>query len=353
MRARLQQRGICIITGVWLLLGCAACLAAELAPDEDWLLFQKRYVSVEGRVIDTGNVGISHSEGQGTGMLFAVHNKDRRAFDNIWRWTHANLQVRDDRLLAWKWVPEGTGGRVTDKNNATDGDLFAAWALYRAARLWNDAAYLKAAREISRDIRIKLVGQSPHGLYLLPAVQGFVKQEIVTVNLSYWIFPALQEIHSIDPAPEWAGLITGGLNLLKVARFGRWQLPPDWLQLAGKPEPAPEFKPRFGHDAVRIPLYLIWAKLGTAENVKPFTDFWSYFAGARFVPSWCALTDDSVDSYNASTGIQAIIALARAQPSTATKKYQLRLPKLSADQDYYSANLFLLTKMAAVEMNAK
>ena len=336
MRDRLQRAAIAIIAGVLMVLGCAVCHAAALAPDEDWLFFQKLYVGAEGRIIDTGNAGISHSEGQGIGLLLAVHNKDRRAFDSIWRWTQANLQVRDDKLLAWKWVPEGSAGRVTDKNNATDGDLFVAWALYRAARLWGDAGHLKSAREITRDIRAKLVGQSPYGSYLLPAAQGFVKQEIVTVNLSYWVFPALQEIKSFDPAPEWEGLINGGLSLLRSARFGRWQLPPDWLQLAAKPEPAHDFKARFGHDAVRIPLYLIWAKLGTETYLKPYNDFWGYFAGARFVPAWSTLTDDSVDSYNASTGIQAIVALTRAQTSTATKKTQLRLPKLAADQDIFS-----------------
>ena len=65
---------------------------------------------------------------------------------------------------------------MVDGNNATDGDLFIAWALYRAGRQWNDAAYLQAGTEISRDIRAKLLGQSPHGPYLLPGERGFVKE---------------------------------------------------------------------------------------------------------------------------------------------------------------------------------
>ena len=89
-----------------------------------------------------------------------------------------------------------------------------------------------------------------------------------------------------------------------------------------------------------FPLYLIWAKLDTPDNLKPFRDFWGYFKSASFVPAWSNLTDDSVDSYNAFPGIQAIISLSN---------HQRLLPKLSPDQPYYSASLLFLTKMAAQE----
>ena len=323
------------------------------APDADWLTYQTLYISPQGRIIDTGNGRISHSEGQGTGMLLAVHYKDRAAFDRIWNWTRINLQVRDDRLLAWKWAPGDPAGGLLDRNTATDGDLLAAWALARATRLWGAARYLQAAREISRDIRAKLCRETSRGLVFLPGEQGFVNQDTVTVNLSYWVFPALRDIERIDPAPEWQRLKDSGLDLLRAGRFGRWQLPPDWLRLADKLEIAPEFKPRFGYDAVRVPLYLIWAGLGTPDNLRPFNDFWGYFAGAHFVPAWCALNDDSIDSNNASTGIQAIVSLVRVQATTGGKKRSPALPRLGTGEDYYSASLLLLAKMAALENKLK
>jgi len=346
-------RMIRLVAGAFLVLACASGAKAGAAPDADWLLYQKLYIGPEGRVIDTGNGGISHSEGQGIGLLLAAHHRDRAAFDKIWRWTQLNLQFRADRLLAWKWAPGENGGGIADANNATDGDLFVAWALSRGARLWGEAQYLQAAREISRDIRVKMIVQSDHGLLLLPAEHGFVKPEGVTINLSYWLFPALQDMHRLDPAPEWADLIESGLNLLRSGRFGRWQLPPDWLRIADKLEIAPEFKPRFSYDAVRIPLYLIWAKLDNADNLKAFNDFWGHFTGARFVPAWSALSDDSIDSYNASAGIRAIISLARLQATVGGKARIPRLPRLEPGKDYYSANLLLLTKMAALESRAR
>jgi endoglucanase len=350
------------IAGIFLALACWACSLTGPAPDGDWLLYKQTYISPEGRVIDTGNAGISHSEGQGIGLLLAAHNKDQAAFDTIWKWTRLNLQVRDDKLSAWKWVPsvvtagtsggnagESGGGNVPDKNNATDGDIFIAWALYRAGRQWKEAAYLQAATEISRDIRAKLLGQSAHGAFLLPGEHGFVKEGGVTVNLSYWVFPALQELNELDPAPEWGKLIESGLGLLQSGRFGRWQLPSDWLRLADKPEIAPDFKPRFSYDAVRIPLYLIWAKLDSPDNLKPFNEFWGYFQSARFVPAWTAFADNSVDSYDAPPGIHAVISLTRRNGSANSGKEALRLPSLNPGQDYYSASLLLLAKVAAQE----
>ena len=346
------------IAGILLALACWACSLTGPAPDGDWILYKQSYISPEGRVIDTGNAGISHSEGQGIGLLLAAHNKDHAAFDNIWQWTRINLQVRDDKLAAWKWVPSGVtgesgGGSVADKNNATDGDLFIAWALYRAGRQWNEAAYLQAGTEISRDIRAKLMGQSPLGPFLLPGELGFVKEAGVTINLSYWVFPALQDLNRLDPAPEWGKLIESGLNFLQTGRFGRWQLPSDWLRLADKPEIAPGFMPRFSYDAVRIPLYLIWAKLDSPDNLRPFNEFWGYFLLARFVPAWTALTDDSVDSYDAPPGIQAVVSMTRLKGSAKSKRYKLHLPKLSPGEDYYSASLLLLTKLAVQESSVQ
>ena len=40
-------------------------------PPGDWSLYKKNFVSPQGRVIDDGNGGVTHSEGQGYGLLMA------------------------------------------------------------------------------------------------------------------------------------------------------------------------------------------------------------------------------------------------------------------------------------------
>lgn len=317
-------------------------------------MYQRTYLTAEGRIVDTGNGGVSHSEGQGIGMLLAAHYRDHAAFDQIWLWTRDNLEVRGDSLAAWKWEPQaGDGaGRVTDRNNATDGDLFIAWALCRAGWQWNDTTYLEAARAIARAIHSKLVAQTAYGPVLLPGAEGFVKNGVTTVNLSYWIFPALRDLDRLDPSLEWPQVTASGLSLVRAARFGRWQLPPDWLQLAPVLAPAPDFKPRFGYDAVRIPLYLVWADVGDAGDMKPFNDYWAYFDGARFVPAWTQFSDDSIDSFNASPGMLAVTTLTRRR-ATGKGPQQPTFAGLDTAKDYYAASLLLLAKLAAQESTAK
>ena len=317
----------------------------------DWLVYQQRFISPEGRVIDTGNSNVSHSEGQGYGMLLAAAHGDRQMFERIWQWTATHLQVRDDKLFAWQWTPTEHGGEVRDLNNASDGDLCIAWALARAGRQWQEPTYTEAALTISRDIRTTLFRTSETAVLFLPGIAGFATPTGLTVNLSYWIFPALQELSQFDPASEWERVIHTGLDLLKAARFGRWQLPPDWLVVQEPLTVSTDFPPRFSYNAIRIPLYLIWAGQDDPNLLQPFLDFWAYFDGARFTPAWTNVVDNSIDSYDASVGIHAIIQLVRA--ATASSGFQPpRLPSLDSTQDYYSASLLLLTKLAIRERSA-
>jgi len=114
------------IAACWFL--AATLLAAHAmaaAPETVWARFKQNFVAPDGRVIDTGQDGISHSEGQGVAMLLAVHHGDRASFERIWQWTKANLQVREDNLLAWRWTPEAG---ISDKNNASETYWLRSWS---------------------------------------------------------------------------------------------------------------------------------------------------------------------------------------------------------------------------------
>jgi endo-1,4-beta-D-glucanase Y len=312
------------------------------AADPDWEVFRRAFIEADGRVLDTGQGRISHSEGQGFAMLLAVHYEDRATFQRAWQWTQRNLQVRDDALLAWKWEPPGG---VSDRNNATDADVLVAWALARAAAKWKQPEYEEAARRICRDIRGKLVKRVAHGLVLVPALEGFDKPDGMTINLSYWVFPAFRELARIDPASEWDDLAKNGVTILEYSYFGRWRLPPDWLKLGERVAPGGPPPERFGYDAVRIPVYLLWSRQETPALLKPYRDFWGHFGSARDLPAWTNLKDDSVDSYGASVGIRAIAQAVREYPKLSAG----RLPALAGDASYYSAVLLLLTKVALRE----
>lgn len=322
-----------------------------VAADTDWILFKQRFLQPEGRIVDTGQQDrVSHTEGQGMTMVLAVHYDDRVAFDTVWQWTRQNMQVRNDRLLAWRWSPKDCvadhgKGCVTDKNNASDGDLFVAWGLLRACRKWKNPGYLAEATEIIHAIRKQLLLKTSRGIVLLPGAEGFGKAEGVVINPSYWLFPALRDIAQADPSPEWQDLQQTGINLLLEGHFGRWGLPADWILLGDKLTPAPGFSPRFSYDAVRIPLYLLWAKSETADLLSPFRSYWEHFKGAKFISAWTDLNDNSIDSYDASYGIRGIAQLTLSYPEL----HSAQMPALDATQDYYSSVLLLLAKTMRVE----
>jgi endoglucanase len=317
-----------------------ACLANAFA-SEDWIQFKSTYIT-DGRVIDKGQNSISHTEGQGMALLLAVQNNDPKSFTQIWDWTQRNLQVRDDKLFAWSWSPKAG---VNDMNNASDGDLFIAWALSRAYTKWNEPRYLFAAIQVSQSIREKLLRKTTKGTVLLPGAMGFEKSDGLKLNLSYWVFPAITELSSLDPAPEWEELKVTGLKLIEEARFGKWQLPPDWIKLEGE-KLIPVDGDQFGYDAVRIPLYLIWGQQAAPDSIKPFQNFWGTFTGKPLLPAWVNVNTGEMATYNASAGFQSIAALTLAYPDLSSTS----LPSFKPSQGYYSSMLSLLTEMALADL---
>jgi endoglucanase len=315
---------------------------------DGWITYRDRFVTEDGRVLDTGNKEVSHTEGQGWAMLFAEAAGDRPTFEKLWQWTRRNLQRSDNALFAWRFDPADDKTPVADPNDASDGDILIAWALLRASRRWHQPAYANAARRVVADIRRTLLVAAPgRRLVLLPGADGFKGEDRVTIiNPSYYVYPALRDFARLLPSPQWQRLRRDGLELLADARFGRWGLTPDWIAVDGNGavQPAAKFPARFGFDAIRIPLYLIWAREATPERLASYLDFWNEF-GAKPVPAWTDVKDNSVAPYPGSTGFRAIIELTRGvgRPTPAS------LPTIGDKDDYYSASLTLLAAIAQRE----
>ncbi|MTH99565.1 glycosyl hydrolase family 8 [Roseibium sp. RKSG952] len=224
-----------------------------------WRNFLAAFVTDDGAVQDDANNDISHSEGQGYGMLMAVAAGDRDAFERIRDFAIANLQVREDNLFAWKVERTGEAGayEVTDSNNATDGDLLIAWALVEAYKRWGNENDARLAADIYRDILSDLVIDTPYGPALLPGMEGFESEDATTFNLSYWVYPAFEAAGSVDSSGLWEGISSSGDALLTAAQQAPSYLPPDWIEI--NPDgvaPSRQFEDAFGYNAVRIPLYL-------------------------------------------------------------------------------------------------
>ena len=167
---------------------------------------------------------------------------------------------RSDALHSWRYRPDAAIP-VDDPNNATDGDLFIAWACWRPVGAGAGRSMRRGAA-IGRDMLRLLVRRAGTYSLLLPGAQGFERAGHV-VNPSYYVFPAFPLLARAVPDAAWARVAADGLTVLRLAgsaagdyrrtgcrSAGRWPLsrPTGWL-------------PRFSFDAVRVPLWLAWAGL--------------------------------------------------------------------------------------------
>lgn len=232
---------------------------------DEWAAYRSAFVS-DGRVVDTSNGNISHSEGQGYGLLLSYLADDRDSFADIWAFTQAELMVRDDGLVAWKWDPDANP-HITDENNASDGDILIAYALILAGEAWEDDGYVDAARSLANAVGATSTMRWRGRDILLPASFGFRREDQddgPVVNLSYWIFEAFPALARIAPDTDWDSIAQNGRRLVNETRIGPLGLPSDWLSLRTMPPaPAAAFPPEFGYNGIRIPLYLL--RGGTKE----------------------------------------------------------------------------------------
>ncbi|TKI07226.1 glycosyl hydrolase family 8 [Martelella alba] len=319
------------------LLGLVFALLAGGVQAESvgWHNYKSRFLLPDGRIIDTGNHNISHSEGQGYAMLLAVFNDDQATFDRLLNWTNAHLYRKDIGLYSWRYDPAGTPP-VADINTASDGDTLIAWALLQAGRKWQQPAYTDASGKLQAAIIkhnvIKFAGYT----LLLPGTTGFNHTSSVTLNPSYFIFPAWQAFYRQSHLKTWDDLAADGYKLLARMRFGAPQLPTDWVTLNADNTlaPADRWPSRFSFDAVRIPLYINWAQPKSLA-LGPYVAYWRQFDRLS-TPAWVDVLTNEKANYMLSPGMLAIRDAIMGNAAQVTGNI---LPQ----EDYYSASLHLLT----------
>ncbi len=218
--------------------------------------YAKAFVRSDGRVVDPQNGGITHSESQGYGMLLALLGNDRRTFERIWRFARDTLQ-RPDGLFAWKYEP---GRGVTDRNNATDGEILIASALALASMRWQVGSYRLAAERIAEAVGRRLILRYGGRTLLLPGEWARPTRfdNYATVNLSYHIPFATPLFSRLAPSRPWGEVARDERRLFDALIHP----PSEWTRVSehGEPVPAAGFPPEFSWNAVRIPLYLLQAE---------------------------------------------------------------------------------------------
>lgn len=247
----------------------AGPVAAACAPDPAWTAFRDSLISADGRVIDPATpVMATTSEGQSYGLFFALVNNDRDSFERLLRWTEDNLAGGDlaSRLPAWQWGRAEDGQwRVLDGNAASDADVWIAYALIEAGRLWREPRHEALGRALAARIIASESAQLPGlGLTLLPGPVGFhPAAQRWRLNPSYLPVQLLRGLGNRLGEPAWMALADSAGRLLQ--RSAPRGYAPDWLIYeAGRGFlPDVESKAVGSYNAIRV--YLWVAMLHPAE----------------------------------------------------------------------------------------
>jgi endoglucanase len=287
MRALRHRSAVCALTFAALSLAAAptataaAAHAAQPANCDDWTAYRQfvaRFVQQDGRVVDYSTaVQQSTSEGQSYAMFFALVANDRATFDRLLGWTRSNLSAgRFDsanvQLPAWQWgrKPDGSYG-VLDPNSASDADLWIAYDLFEAARLWREPSYSKLAwalvTQIEKQEVATLAGLGP---MLLPGPHGFQTGGTTRLNPSYLPLPVLRALAAEAPSGPWASIAANAYTLVKTTAPRGFS--PDWAAWRdGRFIVDPTSGDVGSYDAIRV---YLWAGLTDASDplAKPWLD---------------------------------------------------------------------------------
>lgn len=263
---------VLVIGAVLALAGYFAWVEYQARKDwPHWEAFYSHFVQADGRVVDRTAQDRSTSEGQVYAMFFAVVANQPERFASLLSWTANNLADGDlrENLPAWLWGRKDDGGwGIIDSNPASDANLWLAYSLLEAARLWDVAQYDDLGRAVLANVVAEEVVDLPGaGKMLIPAREGFTPEPgFWRLNPSY--IPPFQfaRLATLDPTGPWADILqTHAAMLAAITPKG---LAPDWAAFeTGQGFVADEETSAIGsYDAIRV---YLWAGMGCRLADEP------------------------------------------------------------------------------------
>ena len=228
-------------------------------PWQAWQSFRNNLISAEGRVIDNSDPRqITTSEGQSYALFLALVNDDREMFQRLLDWTEKNLAQGDltRHLPAWLWGRQDNNDwGVLDDNPAADSDLWIAYSLLEAGRLWGVRQYtLYGHLLLQRIAREEMVTLPDHGAVLLPGKSGFVDDDGWRLNPSYVPPQLVARAATALPDSPWSELNDNAVPfLIDSAPLG---IAPDWVVWDGQRWTYPGHQEQWAsYNAIRVYLW--------------------------------------------------------------------------------------------------
>lgn len=255
-----------------------------------WARYQEHFIQKDGRVVDYDRDNLTTSEGQSYAMFFALVANDPSGFDLLYHWTVNNLADGDlqNNLPAWSWGrrPDGTLG-VKDSNSASDADLWIAYDLIQAGRLWKRHEYTLAGDALLKQIASKEVSHNHAFPILLPAHDGFEHDGAIVTNASYMPLFLFEAAAKAQPHGPWKAMAASLPTLIQKSTVQGFAT--DWLKVESdetiRPTPAlgsAESQATGSYDAIRV---YLWAGLTPAATVGRDAILKSLYGMASYMKS--------------------------------------------------------------------
>lgn len=250
---------LCLLS--WVVATAAAQPSCEPAREwPEWEHTKASLISDAGRVIDASDPRqITTSEGQSYALFMALVNNEPRLFRELLQWTQRHLAEGslDHHLPAWLWgrQPSGEWG-VLDNNSAADSDLWLAYTLLEAGRLWQEFEYTRLAHAMLRQIAEQEIAVLPGlGTVLLPAPAGFVHDQTWRLNPSYLPPQLVARVSEALPRKPWLALNEDAASFLE--RSSPFGIAPDWISWhEGEVLALSEEEAVGSYDAIRVYLWV-------------------------------------------------------------------------------------------------
>ncbi len=313
-----------------------------------WGHYKTAMMSRDGRIIDRSTKQlITTSEGQSYGLFFALLANDRQSFARLLDWTRNNLAdgSLEAHLPAWQWGQSEAGKwQVLDSNNASDADLWIAYSLLEAGRLWQWPAYVALGQNMLWRIAAQSLRPLPQlGLMLLPGDVGFDGSDGWRLNPSYLPPQLLSRFASV--APIWAELAANQQRLLIEGSPKGFA--PNWLlwTSAGGWAPDPKDGSTGSYDAIRV---YLWVGM-LAKDAANRQALQAHFAPMAALTQTLGYPPESVNALTGqSTGTGPVgfsAALLPLLASVDSPAYTVQLTRVQQDPPaadaYYNQSLLL------------
>ncbi|WP_233593697.1 cellulose synthase complex periplasmic endoglucanase BcsZ [Legionella qingyii] len=312
-----------------------------------WEKFKQYYISMDGRVIDPQlPERKTTSEGQSYGLFFALVADDQPMFDKLLHWTENNLAEGDlrKRLPAWAWGQNAKKEwAVLDSNSAADADLWIAYDLLEAGRLWKNKRYDSLGKMLLQRILKEEIIQIPKlGLMLLPGKFGFNFKNTWRFNPSYLPPQLFARFAALNR--KWNILERNSRRLLLETSLKGFA--PDWVMWKKNMGWQPDSqRPNLGsYDAIRV---YLWIGM-LAPDAPQAAELVKHFLPIIYLTQQLGWVPEKIDIVNGKTQGKGPIGFAAALlPLLANNQSELIIQRQRIDaveftnNDYYGSVLRL------------